>query len=609
MLTLGVLLVAPAAHAAPAAPEMDRTVELVDYYSGVMITGHKELATTIELEMADGRTPACDGGGDLVFSGFTCLIDKDLLWPRTALDPMEEVVKVYAVDALGDRSPASLVTLRLSESRFEITSPDKLPSGDVITLEGEREYGTTIQWLLEGDTGMVFRDQTCTLPEDVEDRSFSCTYDTTGAATRSAKALAMVVPDGAYEATFTELQGAVIIDQISFLFTVGGAPPPPVTPPVTPPDPGDPPGPADPPDPTTPPMTGGGGGGGGDGGGGPGPTTPTPSTPTDGAVETPSIEPSVSAESSEASSDGPTLTPVEPEDDLAAPPAAVPDIDILPWLILAVLAFTILGTLGMPGLQLGGRFAPGSTRTGGGQVPVGRWPQADEAASGAGLHRSGNAGLIGLAAGEVGAADEAVEVEGRVTEGWGDRSVTWRAPGHELTDELGASLPVRLAPRWPLLARLVDDGTPARAVLGSLSLLLPAAGLVLGVLGALEADGPFAPCPLAQRSAARDRPRRRAGRCRRRRRLLGRRRPQRRPDRGRADPRAGLARAGRRRRPLVHGPAGRRGRPAVPPGPGRRPGLCLGPRRRHGDRGPAVRAGRSRGSSAAWTTWSAGPSR
>ena len=105
---------------------------------------------------------------DLVFTNFDCSLGKDAFWPRTVLDPDREVISVYAVDALGARSPATEITLVFEESRLAITTPDRLPSGDVITLEGEREYSTTIEWQLEGSTGLVFSGRQCTLPDDVE---------------------------------------------------------------------------------------------------------------------------------------------------------------------------------------------------------------------------------------------------------------------------------------------------------------------------------------------------------------------------------------------------------------------------------------------------------
>ena len=43
------------------------------------------------------------------------------------------------------------MTAILNESRLKITTPPDLPSGDVVELEGEREYGTRIEWTLTAD--------------------------------------------------------------------------------------------------------------------------------------------------------------------------------------------------------------------------------------------------------------------------------------------------------------------------------------------------------------------------------------------------------------------------------------------------------------------------
>jgi hypothetical protein len=491
MLVVGLLCLAPAASAAPAPPGVDRLNETIDFWSNAFITGSRDPSTVIELELADGSTPACSNGADPVFTSFQCNIPSSELWPRDASAPASEILKVYARDVLtGERSIPVEVTLNFLPSRFAITSATEFGTGDDIAFAGDREWGVSVNWTLDGPDGPLFLgSRDCPTPPEIEDRVFLCDYTGLLPARRSRSAVALApVPDGVYTAVLREFTGINQMDEITLVFTVG-TPTTPTTPTPTP-TPTDTPDPTDPPDPSVPPTTP------DDGGGGGGPTTPTPTTPSSGATPTsgPTPTPSPSAEPSSTPSSTPTVTPVEPEDDVAAPPpVAVPDVDILPWLILAVLVFTILGTIGVPGLGLGGRFAPGSTRTGGGQVPVGRWPADDVLGVSGGLHRSASAGLLGLAAGGVDGADEAVDVAGRVAQSWGDRSVTWRAPGHELTDELGASLPLRLAPRWPLLARLVEDGTPVRAVLGSLSLLLPLAGLVLGVVGGLRAEGPYAP--------------------------------------------------------------------------------------------------------------------
>jgi hypothetical protein len=69
----------------------------------------------------------------------------------------------------------------------------------------------------------------------------------------------------------------------------------------------------------------------------------------------------------------------------------------------------------------------------------------------------------------------------------GDRSRTHHAPGSRYVDRLSARLPNRLARFSPLLARVVNDGSYLRAMFGSLALLVPLAGLVLGGVAASNA--------------------------------------------------------------------------------------------------------------------------
>jgi hypothetical protein len=71
----------------------------------------------------------------------------------------------------------------------------------------------------------------------------------------------------------------------------------------------------------------------------------------------------------------------------------------------------------------------------------------------------------------------------------GDRSRTWRWPGTHRLDALSLALPVRVAPASPLLARLLVDGSHLRAMLGSLSLLAPVGGAVLGALAVHDTGG------------------------------------------------------------------------------------------------------------------------
>ncbi len=75
----------------------------------------------------------------------------------------------------------------------------------------------------------------------------------------------------------------------------------------------------------------------------------------------------------------------------------------------------------------------------------------------------------------------------------GDRSRTWAWPGTRAIDKLGVAVPARLAPRSPLLARLIADSTYLRAILGSASVLTMAAGLAFGVLALRDTGGEAIP--------------------------------------------------------------------------------------------------------------------
>jgi len=76
---------------------------------------------------------------------------------------------------------------------------------------------------------------------------------------------------------------------------------------------------------------------------------------------------------------------------------------------------------------------------------------------------------------------------------WGDRSITWRAPGTTWLDRISRELPHRIS-RWsPMVARTVQDGTYLRAAFGSLSLVLPVVGLAMGISAGVNAAGSYLP--------------------------------------------------------------------------------------------------------------------
>src|SRR4029450_7103800 len=77
----------------------------------------------------------------------------------------------------------------------------------------------------------------------------------------------------------------------------------------------------------------------------------------------------------------------------------------------------------------------------------------------------------------------------RHAEGIGDRSFTGRFPGPRLIDAASISLPLAISTRSPLIARLTSDGSEARAIFGTLWLLTPFAGALLGALAIVDTSG------------------------------------------------------------------------------------------------------------------------
>jgi hypothetical protein len=87
---------------------------------------------------------------------------------------------------------------------------------------------------------------------------------------------------------------------------------------------------------------------------------------------------------------------------------------------------------------------------------------------------------------DAGVANAAIALAG---DGPGDRSWTWRFPGHSGLDAASARVPTVLGPHSPFLGRIADDAGPLRAMFGSLWTLLPLAAGALGVLAAVDTDG------------------------------------------------------------------------------------------------------------------------
>lgn len=80
---------------------------------------------------------------------------------------------------------------------------------------------------------------------------------------------------------------------------------------------------------------------------------------------------------------------------------------------------------------------------------------------------------------------------------FGDRSGTWRWPGTRALDSASTALPARLIARFPLLARVADDGAYLRSMLGVMALSAEVGGVVLGVLAVDDTGGRAIPPALA----------------------------------------------------------------------------------------------------------------
>ena len=85
--------------------------------------------------------------------------------------------------------------------------------------------------------------------------------------------------------------------------------------------------------------------------------------------------------------------------------------------------------------------------------------------------------------------------------GTGDQSRTWHTPGWEKTDAWGLAVPLWLATRSPLTARILIDGAYLRAMFGSTWILGILGGLGLGIAAAKDTGGTPIPPSLVLTSA------------------------------------------------------------------------------------------------------------
>lgn len=476
LILLAAVLLRPAAGSAedlPAGPVV-RTDGLTNFHQDVRLRGGATPFATITVKDASGATVPCrlkatpfdqeflEGP---VVAGpegdWTCYLDGDVYFTSDKTRETSLQLSVFQL-AQGVESAGTPAVVTFAKSLFSIDTPPNLPAGDVIELRGLREDGVIgeirIEWSVEHDGEPLFPTRLCDVGQMTENQEFVCTYDSTDTDPRDDRfaplsltpalfvtPAVLVTPialqEGEYTATFNELLNDVPIDSMSFDFTVGD---------VNNAPPGAPPG--------------------------EGPTDDVAGP----AFETIPLAPIPTPAAELDDSPVPTDEPDEATE--AARPV---DDDVLRILILAVIAFTVMAMSGARGLGAPRRLV---------EAPIGGGPSpqhlADPLTRDAGLAVIAGLGGQGLD----GAGDDA----GRARpfgDAWGDRSITWRFPGWTSADRLSLAVPVALAPRLPLVARITADGSYLRAALGALWALLPAAGVILGTVAA--ATGGAAPLPPA----------------------------------------------------------------------------------------------------------------
>lgn len=237
----------------PGPPGLQHDV-IVEYQSNAIIDGdNKPEGNRIVLRRADNlqQLPCAEQTERLTY--WQCRVDREILPFNPRVESTFEVI-AYQVNPAGEESEGTTIPLRLKKSAFSIVTQPKLPSGDLIFLEGDREIGPdiTIKWTLTRDSIPVFDafhdcDEADGSGSADESTYFSCKYDSNepdpraravGDTTSVEPAMFMhadgtdiqpaglvlpaVLPNGSYTATFNEyISVTELIDTISFDFTVG----------------------------------------------------------------------------------------------------------------------------------------------------------------------------------------------------------------------------------------------------------------------------------------------------------------------------------------------------------------------------------------------------
>lgn len=147
---------------------------------------------------------------------------------------------------------------------------------------------------------------------------------------------------------------------------------------------------------------------------------------------------------------------------------------------IGVAAFTMLNLVGPAGLALSSMAGVGvAAAAGAGAAVVAKTESRPKKGSKKG--------------GSVKAAKVKYEKFSAEGSGVGDQSATWRIPGWEKADAWSLAVPIWLATRSPLTARILADGAYVRAMFGSAWLIGPLAGLALGMTAAHQSGGMAVP--------------------------------------------------------------------------------------------------------------------
>jgi hypothetical protein len=170
-------------------------------------------------------------------------------------------------------------------------------------------------------------------------------------------------------------------------------------------------------------------------------------------------------------------------------------------LAIAAAAFTLLTLVGPSGLAMASGLALGGVAGAGETLgsTLGSTFGSTLGSTAAGAAALG--GGAGHAKGSVTGSKTKSERFSGEGAGPGDRSWTWRTPGWARLDAWSLALPVWLARRSPLTARVLADGAYLRAVVGSLWTLGLGAGFALGYDGAHRTGGLPVPPPLGLTAA------------------------------------------------------------------------------------------------------------